>query len=187
MERQKLCLVEHIVMVVFCAATSALILQHETHANEPRLEKPITTILPENLSQRWRELRFLDHQPEQILLEISTPVVRSRLASVEDMPQPKFTAVDTLKALDNASPLIQCVVAVEIGHPLPGYEPFDPNMVGEEGELGPAQLHPKGKLPRFYQEGNTNPKDPYQAIPFIEKQIALGDGNHWAGIRDGIC
>lgn len=110
----------------------------------------------------------------------------TRLSSAKQLEAPKkhFTAWDTLKALENASPLVKCAVTVEVGGTNP---PYDPNAIGKAGELGPGQLHPKGKLPAFYNAGYNDPFNPYQVIPFMEEQFVLGDAKHWAGPRNGEC
>lgn len=99
----------------------------------------------------------------------------------------RFTAEDTLKALEGASPLVKCAVGVEVGPGTKEFAPYDPNAIGKEGELGAGQLHPQGKLPAFYAAGNDDPFNPYQVVPFVGEQFALGDANHWAGIRDKLC
>lgn len=212
MERPKLRLVEHLVIVVFCAATNAFILHSEVMANETPSDIVATAILPENLSQHYRNLKLLNYQPEQVLTDAS--IKPSRLASVESIntlptttpPEPKtipqrlpstykeaqefvaevktitgkvVTSEDMANALRYASATVQCVVKVETSS-------LNPYAIGAELELGPGGLHRFGKLTTFYKKYH-NPFDPDEVFPFIEEQIALGDGNHWAGIRDGIC
>lgn len=197
-------LIEYAMMSAIYIATTVMALHPEVQANEQPVETHPATVMPENLPERYRASRFLKHQPEQI------PV--TRLASVGNMipvtiqPEPLavpqrlpstyeeaqefiqetiritgqvYTPEEVAKVLQNFSPLVQCAVRAETNS-------LNPYAIGAELELGPGQLHRFGKLPTFYKK-YTNPFDPDQVFPFIEEQVALGDGNHWAGIRDGIC
>lgn len=92
----------------------------------------------------------------------------------------RFTSEDIVDAFKSASLLVQCAIRVET----PSLNPY---TIGKEFELGPGQFHRKGKLARFYQDGYTNPFDPYQVVEFMGYQFKLGDANHWAGVRDGKC
>lgn len=57
---------------------------------------------------------------------------------------------------------------------------FDPYAVGRQGELGPAQLHPRGELRRFYAYGYSDPFDPYHAIRFLAQRLAMGGARAWS-------
>jgi hypothetical protein len=92
-----------------------------------------------------------------------------------------YTADDTLIALDAASSRARCVVGYETGWT------FDPNLVGRAGEQGAAQLHPRGKLPEFYAAGYTDPWSPYQAVEYLDAEIAAGHGSAWTPILYGYC
>lgn len=103
------------------------------------------------------------------------------LIAIAMLFQQQFTAQDTLNALEYASPLAQCIVGYETGWT------YYPYSIGAEGELGVAQLHPKGMLPVFYAMGYTNPFDPEQAIEFLEIQIIAGNAYHWTPVLWGLC
>jgi hypothetical protein len=210
-------LIEYAAMLAVYIATTGLTPHPEVQAYQPPLEEthPVT-VMPENLPQRYRELRFLNHQPEQVATEAVIPVVQSRLASVGNMDiQPVAILPETTKIIPQRSPItyeeaqefvneviritgkiitpedvenslqkfsirVQCAVKTETLS-------LNPYAIGAEFELGPGQLHRSGKLSTFYKEGYTNPFDPDEVFPFMEKQFAFGDATHWAGPRDGLC
>lgn len=86
---------------------------------------------------------------------------------------PPYTVADTEAAMAEHSALANCIVDIETGHTL------DPYAVGREGELGVAQLHPRGLLPDFYARGYANPYSPYQAMDYLEDALARGEGPAW--------
>jgi soluble lytic murein transglycosylase-like protein len=92
-----------------------------------------------------------------------------------------FTADDTIAAIDQASAetgvswtWLYRVVACETGRT------FNPYVIGRQGERGAAQLHPRGKLPQFYQLGYDDPYDPYQAVRFMAYRFAAGQAGAWS-------
>lgn len=92
-----------------------------------------------------------------------------------------FTPADTLQAIDEASldsgvpaAWLKRVIGCETGFS------FNPYAVGRQGELGAAQLHPRGLLPLFYAVGYTDPFDPRQAAHFMADQFLLGRSYHWS-------
>lgn len=89
-----------------------------------------------------------------------------------------FTPQDTLDALRTASPLAYCIVDYEVGRGRGIYLPWDPNSVGEEGELGIAQLHPQGELNEFLKSFD-NPRNPYQSLEYLEWAINNGRLIYW--------
>jgi len=93
-----------------------------------------------------------------------------------------WTTADVIEALRGTSQTVQCVIQHEVIGT--GYSPYS---VGQQGELGIAQLHPKGELIRFYAMGYTDPFSPYQSIDFLEVAIAEGRGQAWAPIYWGLC
>ena len=92
-----------------------------------------------------------------------------------------FTADDVTARLKTASPRASCIVRYETGGT------YDPNLIGKQGELGAAQLHPRGKLPAFYARGYSDPRDPVQAIEFLEEQIHIGQAGAWSPVARGLC
>lgn len=65
---------------------------------------------------------------------------------------------------------------------------FRPDVVfgpttGAAGEIGLAQLHPRGLLPTFYRWGYTNPWNPWQASAFMRDAFDLGMWRHWSCAR----
>lgn len=92
-----------------------------------------------------------------------------------------YTAEDTQIALSHASSRAACVVGYETGHT------FDPNQIGALGELGPVQLLHPGKLDDFYAQGYLDPFNPYEAIPFLDSELAKGHGSAWSPILLGLC
>lgn len=62
----------------------------------------------------------------------------------------------------------------------------NPYAVGKAGELGLAQLHPRGLLPYFYRVGYTDPYDSWEATDFVARSMRgdfLRDGvrmSHWS-------
>jgi hypothetical protein len=59
----------------------------------------------------------------------------------------------------------------------PGLNPY---AVGRQGELGIAQLHPRGELRRFYALGYANPFNPYEAMDFMAWRFSVGGARAWA-------
>jgi hypothetical protein len=94
--------------------------------------------------------------------------------------QQSYTSEDTLNAIAEASAEIGVdydwlyrVVRCE--------DPtFDPYAVGRQGELGPAQLHPRGLLPKFYALGYLDPHSPYQALRFMAQEFSYGRSYAWS-------
>jgi hypothetical protein len=92
----------------------------------------------------------------------------------------QYDAADTLNAIAEASAEIGVdydwlyrVVRCE--------DPtFDPYAVGRQGELGPAQLHPRGLLPKFYALGYDDPFSPYQALRFMAQEFSYGRSYAWS-------
>lgn len=85
-----------------------------------------------------------------------------------------YTRSDTEAALVDASPMAACIVYAETGGTL------DPYAVGQAGELGIAQLHPRGMLPEFYARGFRDPFSPYQSMAFLELELREGRGAAWS-------
>lgn len=52
-------------------------------------------------------------------------------------------------------------------------------IVGAAGELGPAQLHPRGELQHFYARGYTDPFSWWQATDFIAARFSEGGSGAW--------
>ena len=57
---------------------------------------------------------------------------------------------------------------------------WNPYARGRQGELGPAQLHPRGELLRFYAWGYDDPFSPYQSIRFMAQRFAAGGWRAWS-------
>jgi hypothetical protein len=57
---------------------------------------------------------------------------------------------------------------------------YDPYALGARGELGAAQLHPRGRLADFYARGYLNPFNPYQAVDYLAAALTEGDGAAWS-------
>ncbi len=75
--------------------------------------------------------------------------------------------------------LLDCLVRSETGNT------YYPYSVGKQGELGVAQLHPRGELLTFYRYGYTDPYNPSEALDFTARRIQEGNGNAWYGYR--VC
>lgn len=107
-------------------------------------------------------------------LAVLTVVVASILAG--------YGPEDTLAALEGASDRVRCVVYHETG------STWDPNLVGRDGVIGPAQLHPRGLLRDFLARvPDGDPTNPYQVIPYMEWAMANGLANQWTPVRLGWC
>lgn len=110
---------------------------------------------------------------------------------IQPNPIPKvtipFSTMDTLKAIEHASPLAKCIVRYEVGGGTKKYRPWSPYSIGAAGELGAVQLHPKGKLKEFYGLGFNNPFDPYQAVIYLEGALKRGQKYHWSPVVTGLC
>ena|SRR3990167_620969 len=96
--------------------------------------------------------------------------------------QEPWTPQDVHLAISLASRRAACIVRYEVGGV--GYDPY---AVGMSGELGPVQLHPRGKLPEFYARGYTDPFNPYQALVYLDDALAQGQAYHWSPVVLGLC
>lgn len=95
--------------------------------------------------------------------------------------QQGYTTDDTFAALEQVSAetgvsyrYLRSIVACETGGT------FAPYSVGRQGELGPAQLHPRGELVRFYAWGYSDPYSPYQAVGFLATRLQQGAARAWS-------
>ena len=57
---------------------------------------------------------------------------------------------------------------------------FRNDLIGAQGEVGAAQLHPYGELRTFYRRGWTDPTNPYQAITFMARRFLEGGSSAWS-------
>jgi hypothetical protein len=57
---------------------------------------------------------------------------------------------------------------------------FDPYAIGKHGELGAAQLHPRGELRTFLAWGYSDPFSPYQAVRFMAQEFNFGKSGAWS-------
>jgi len=92
-----------------------------------------------------------------------------------------YTAQDTLDAIDQYSEeqgvsraYLLAIVRCETGGT------FNPYSVGRQGELGAAQLHPRGELRRFLSWGYDDVFSPYQSVRFLAQRIAMGGAGAWS-------
>ena len=92
-----------------------------------------------------------------------------------------WTSDDVLAAIDEASAetgvsyaWLYATVRCETGWT------FNPYSRGRQGELGAAQLHPRGELLRFYSWGYDDPYSPYQAVRFMAQRFAAGGWRAWS-------
>ena len=92
-----------------------------------------------------------------------------------------WTSDDTLAAIDEAAAetgvshaWLYRTVRCETGFT------FDPYSRGRQGELGAAQLHPRGELLRFYAWGYDDPYSPYQSVRFMAQRFAAGGWRAWS-------
>jgi len=60
---------------------------------------------------------------------------------------------------------------------------FNPYAVGRQGELGPVQLHPRGRLPHFLSLGYDDPFSPYQSVRYLAQEISYGRASAWSCAR----
>jgi len=105
-------------------------------------------------------------------------IARTRAQEAEDYV---YTSADVMAAIDDASVTygvswwwLYRITLCETGGTL------SPYSIGRQRELGPVQLHPKGELPRFYARGNTNPFNPYEALPYLAQRINEGAARAWS-------
>ena len=150
----------------------------------------ISTLALAMAVQTVASAQFAPAQPEPFTVpEFPFASARERLANIrppaveEPVPLvPRFTAEQVLLRVASASARAQCIVRYEVGGS--GYDPY---VVGGQGEQGPVQLHPRGKLVTFYAAGWTNPQDPDQAISFLEAQLLAGQAEAWSPVLLGLC
>jgi hypothetical protein len=95
--------------------------------------------------------------------------------------QEAYTREDTLVAIQQYSDEIGVsqawllrIVRCETGGT------FDPYSVGRSGELGAAQLHPRGELQRFYAWGYLDPFSPWQSVRFLAQRLSMGGARAWS-------
>jgi hypothetical protein len=115
-----------------------------------------------------------------LIVALTLAVVLVFFATSPSHAQEPYTADDTLNAIDEASADIgvsyswlYATVRCETGGT------FNPYSVGRQGELGAAQLHPRGELLRFEAWGYLDPFSPYQAIRFMAQRFAMGGARAW--------
>jgi hypothetical protein len=91
-----------------------------------------------------------------------------------------YTSDDTLAAIEQYSAefgvsygWLYRIVRCETGWT------FNPYSVGRLGELGAAQLHPRGELLRFYRWGYDDPFSPYQSVAFLAQRLSQGGARAW--------
>ncbi len=113
----------------------------------------------------------LEIEPEP---EDAEPVTEARGVLTQPVAPRRWTPDDVRAAMAGASWCAQQIVRGEVGG-----VGFNPYAVGAAGELGSAQLHPRGLLPDFYQRGYSDPFSPYQAVSYLEGALARGLGRHW--------
>jgi hypothetical protein len=95
--------------------------------------------------------------------------------------QEAYTADDTLEAIwqyslefDVSYTWLRAIVRCETGGT------YSPYARGRQGELGAAQLHPRGRLPHFLSLGYDDPLSPYQAIRYLAQEIVAGRSSAWS-------
>ena len=93
-----------------------------------------------------------------------------------------WTPDDVIARIAWATPRARCIVRSEVGGV--GYDPY---RNGRQGELGPVQLHPRGKLPEFYARGYRDPHSPHEAVDYLEWALANGQAGHWTAVVRGLC
>jgi len=98
--------------------------------------------------------------------------------------QEGYTAQDTLDAIDQYSveqgvsrAFLLRIVRCETGGT------YDPYSVGRQGELGPVQLHPRGRLLHFFSLGYDDPFSPYQSVRYLAQEISYGRASAWSCAR----
>lgn len=82
-----------------------------------------------------------------------------------------YSTADGYAAMEGRSALAWCIVSLE--------SRFDPNAVGAAGEIGLAQLHPRGKAPEFAAMGFGDIWSPYAQADYLDWALANGQGYHW--------
>lgn len=92
----------------------------------------------------------------------------------------EYTSADTVAAIEQYSVefgvsqvWLTRTVDCETGGTFSNYK------VGRQGELGAAQLHPRGELRRFYDYGYWDPTSPWQSIRFMAQRFAWGGASAW--------
>lgn len=65
---------------------------------------------------------------------------------------------------------------------------LDPNQVGDQGELGVFQLHPRGELIHFYELGYTDPRNTWESADYVALVISTRGAGPWVicGHRAGL-
>lgn len=116
--------------------------------------------------------------PALLLLCASLLLVHTAHAAQEER---RYTADDVIAAIQQYSEeqgvskaFLMRVVRCETGGT------FDPYSVGKQGELGAAQLHPRGLLPKFYDWGYTDVFSPYQSVRFLAQEVNFGRASAWS-------
>lgn len=93
----------------------------------------------------------------------------------------QYTAEDTIAAIDQyadeqgvSRAYLRRIVSCETG------ATFDPYSVGRQGELGAAQLHPRGRLRHFLALGYLDPFSPWQSVRYLAQEIRFGRASAWS-------
>jgi hypothetical protein len=57
---------------------------------------------------------------------------------------------------------------------------FNNRLVGKQGERGPFQFHPRGKLRHFHAVGYSDPEDWFESADYTAWILSLGGGGAWS-------
>ena len=82
---------------------------------------------------------------------------------------------------------VRCVVRYEIGGV--GYDPY---AISPDGDRGPGQLNPHGKLPdfrRWAEQQGVEPDEfnPFLVLDYMETRGLQTDPGAWTPISRGLC
>lgn len=97
--------------------------------------------------------------------------------------QEAYTSDDVIAAIDQASEEIGVSRAYLLRIVRCEDPTFDPYAIGRQGELGPVQLHPRGRLLHFYSIGYDDPFSPYQSVRYLAQEISFGRASAWTCAR----
>ena len=101
----------------------------------------------------------------------------------EPEPERRWTPEDVRAAQRSSSPVVAWIIETEVGGV--GHDPY---AVGRAGELGCAQLHPRGLLDEYLRwSGGADPMDCYTAARFVEHTVAQGRGCNWTAYKWRYC
>lgn len=116
-----------------------------------------------------------EQSPESNLRQLLESLQKSR----------EFKIEDSIKALKEATPEVQCTIFYEAGRDTKYFKAYDPYTIASDN-YGIGQLNINGKLVEFFRYFK-NPFNPYEVVAYMNRAFANGQMYHWGPVVLGLC